>query len=401
MLNNSLTLTSCCSLTSSCDCDCGSSMEEANIMSFPVWSKKDLQVLLVQGIVFTVVVHFLVTQVIPFLNKQLHSLRITNDALNEVKIKKNNHIVDILSLEEEAEKLRLEVIEKSKIVKEISHNVPAEKGFRIHISDECDDEIMGCSAQQVRNEVELDSRINKNGSNVKRKGRKAKASATFTQTPRKSLPQPPYIPQNELIDVSENNDRIETLMEQDIAYEKSLQSDLSRKLLRDAATSELRRLVSEYTDVGEEPEIENPLAITLVFKISDEVYAKRTDNISWNNNTNKKHKKICRRFLLSDKIHKLFSFIFSHIYEFEGHEEKYLGADIPALFCPQLNDDGVCDFCESRYFISFDLICSYPKLVLQSADFFFRDMTDDSIPDQTISDLGLGNKTLLSLRPSG
>jgi hypothetical protein len=232
----------------------------------------------------------------------------------------------------------------------------------------------------------------------------AAAAAVTTSSPSPSTRLPRYsAPTYHIINDQEadENERRATVLEQDLDFEVSLRSDRTQKLLQEEREAEFNRLVDQYTQVSAEPALSEPEAITVVFKISDEVYAKRTNAATTNSVLDPKHKKMSRRFLSSDSVQNLFSFLFCHLYQFQDHEEKYVGRPVSPLFTPGVHCGGDAPFHQRNDFLSFDLICSYPKVVLRSSTLFFKDIFDEEDTSSlTIQDLGIKNNTLLSLRPS-
>jgi hypothetical protein len=397
------------------------------------WSKRDVQVAILQSIFVAVVFHYGITKFLPYVMEVIRGYRITSVALSEVENQKSSRSISLTALENEAELLRAEVLRKSKTV----HSKPSPQfsstGERFRLKSVPDDSInqdlsipkphMSSTAVNENNSgslikgermdtasrFRLGERINdsENGqiqpsrkdndtgtSRVKKSSRQA--METISRSP---TPQYTYISHSDTAD-GYADDRLNTISEQDLAYDIALRSDRTQMFIQEERVAEFNRISAEYTAMAgqSEPEIDDPESISITFKISDEVYG--LSNLETSNAwVQPKHKKISRRFRLSDDVRNLFSFIFSYIYKFPGLEEKYLGQGIPPIFCPRLFPGETTLLKDSSDFVSFDLISSYPKVVLNSSDFFFCNEVDKLHPIQSVRDLGIKNNTLLSLRP--
>ena len=404
------------------------------------WSKRDLQVAVLQTLACAVALHFSIVYLLPYLHSMLQQFNHhrTSNVLSEVQDKKSSRENSIGSLEEEAVRLRNDLVERHKTVasKPRQQEIFIEDRFKINVESldasvpNTQSELVEHNGDVKRNQTVVRSGQGSNSAKFRLSDHihsseketndaalkkqepvrtsKTKGQVTRTRPPSSSSSSrsastshystPTY---NFQQDHNNEEERQATLSEQDLAYEVALRSDRTRKLLQEERTAEFERLVAEYTSVVEEPGANDPEAITIVFKISDDVYAKRTNMAVTVVASELKHKKISRRFSPTDTVHSLFSFIFCHIYQFPGLEERYMGNLVPVLFSPCLSTKESEAIQESADFISFDLICSYPRLVLRSSTLFFKDVLHgDNDPLQTILDLGIKNNTLLSLRPS-
>lgn len=390
------------------------SMEEA---FHDRWGKKDFQFAIIQGLVVAAILHYCVMYIIPYAMKRYAGYMNSSAALSEVQDRKSLRTQSISSLEEEAERARLEIVECTRTViscEPKKHLVsPSGKRFRIKteshdanipfhptISERHENVLIGDKVDESKCDAPFVKKTHQRArpKNFIRDGEPLSTPPQSSQMHRNLAQQYPS-QQHVGNDQVNEAERRATLSEQDCAYAESLRADETKRLLQLKKEAEVNRLMREYTKVKSEPDADEPGVITVVFKISDEVYATGT-----NTHSVSKHKdnttsfRISRRFFLSEKVHSLFSFIFSHIYEFPNCEEAYLGVRGEALFTPELSHqrskgaEGI-----SRDFPPFDLICSYPKVVIHSAELFFGEGDDAT---QTIGEVGIKGNTLLTLRPT-
>jgi hypothetical protein len=424
------------------------------------FTKKDLQITLLKSIAVAVVLHYGLIFLLPSAVKFINGYRSCSTALSEVESKSSSRMVSTALLEEEADRLRVEVMERSKTIvsKPTQQVIPVEKRFKINLNCDDDNEFnRPNSTEAVKPSTSATGMVNKSGKEEMQTyssqfclgqrvkdvpppehcggggasggaERRARGGAPPSVPHRSLAPQylyspPPHPPASSdrgtERQYQENYDRQATLSEQDLAYEVSLRTDRTQRLMQEELAAEYERIVREYTAVCEEEPAEgDPDSITVVFKISDEVYAKKTNSSSA---SSMKHKKISHRFHLSEKVQRLFSFVFCHLYEFPGHEGRFLGesGNVPPLFTPaaacggggagagrllQAPDGEGREEASlllqerSDEFPSFVLICSYPRVELHSSALFFRDKL---LMDPLIRDLKLKNNTLLSFRPGG
>ena len=384
--------------------------------------KKELQILVLQSFVLAVVVYLLLTRLLPLLKHHVSAMTSSNSskALQNVQSHSNTGALSLASLEREAENLRREYAKRGTVVSSPRVDlITAEKGYRI--SDKSEKKFKSNTARGgeniikdnegcVEKEVIISSSKSKEQKKFRLKDKYSSEGSGTTSNKIKnqnhqtlhsdSTVQSQIYSRNpvETYAVTQNSQNREverqlTLSEQDVAYEASVQSDIWRRIIQERREANFARLVDDYSKVHEEPDPTDPEAVTVIFKISDDVYAMPGSKV---NSKGLKHKKILHRFFASDSVHSLFLFIYSHIYMFSGYEERYRGGEVPPIFACGM------EFVEDHENVNFDLICSFPKLVLHSPKLVYSNSEkgDDCLPQGTIFESGIRSNTLLTLRPS-